>query len=138
MVHARLVGSSLMLLAASLAGCSSLHATAVRTGKVFPSLPPDCPIRFENISHPEASNQYEQIGLVTLTGTSDQPQSWEGETRSMLAPKVCEIGGSIVTMNAGFGGESRMGMGTGMIQFAVWRERPVPQDSGSAPAQQAQ
>jgi len=136
MVHARFVGSSLLLVAVCLVGCSPIHATAARTGKVFPSLPPDCPIRFENISHAEASNQYEQVGLVTLTGTSDQPQSWEGETRDLLAPKVCEIGGSIVTMNASFGGDTRMG--TGMIQFVVWRERPAVQSSGSAPAPQAQ
>lgn len=132
--HRRFVLIPFLLGLVTLAGCSSVHATGQRMGRVFPSLPAGCPVRFENIPHQEAYNRYEQVGLVTLSGTSNQPQSWDGETRDLLAPKVCEIGGSIVTLNAATGGESHMGMGTGMIQFAVWRERAAAQDPGAAPA----
>src|SRR5262245_17344438 len=100
-------------------GCSSMNATSMRMGKVYPSLPAGCPVRFENADYNEASAKYEQVGLVTLSGTSKEPQAWEGVTKQQLEPKVCEIGGQIVTMNGASSGQAVMGMGTGMIQFAV-------------------
>jgi hypothetical protein len=106
-----------------LAGCSSIHAVSQRMGRVFPPKADGCAVRFENLTFQEANAKYEQVGLVTLSGTSSQPQSWEGETRDRLWPKVCEIGGTIVTPNAMASGESVMGGGTGMIQFSVWVER---------------
>lgn len=102
--------------------CSNVHATGQRTGKIYPRLSDGCPVRFENMSYDEARAAFEQVGLVTLSGTSEQPQSWEGETKDKLWPKVCELGGTVVTPNGAAGGESIMGMGTGLIQFAVWRE----------------
>jgi hypothetical protein len=106
-------------------GCSSIHATAMRMGRTYPGQPEGCTVRFENLTFQEASAKYEQIGLVTLSGTSSEPQVWEGETKARLWPKVCEIGGTIVTPNATAGGESYLGMGTGMIQFGVWHEKPA-------------
>ncbi|WNG51621.1 hypothetical protein F0U60_51490 [Archangium minus] len=104
-------------------GCSSVRATGQRVGKIYPSLDKGCPVRFENLSYQEASVALEMVGLVTLSGNSDQPQSWGGETQEKLWPKVCELGGTVVTPHAMGTGESIMGMGTGVIQFAVWRER---------------
>ena len=100
-------------------------------GRAYPPLPAGCPVRFENLSLPEANGRYEQIGLVSLTGTSDEPPMWMGETKDKLWPKVCDVAGTIVTPNASAGGASVMGMGTGIIQFAVWRERDTtPTPSG--------
>src|SRR5262245_37739202 len=106
------------------AACSSVHATAQRVGRSYPALATGCPVRFENLTFQEANGRYDQVGLVSLSGTSDEPQGWEGITRDRLWPKVCEIGGTVVTPNAMMGGESVMGRGTGMIQFAVWHEKP--------------
>ena len=39
-----------------------------------------------------------------LTGTSKEPQAWEGITKEKLWPKVCEIGGTVVTMNSAAAG----------------------------------
>jgi hypothetical protein len=113
----------MVVLAAS--GCSSIHATAMRMGRTYPGQPEGCAVRFENLTFQEATAKYEQIGLVTLSGTSSEPQTWEGETKARLWPKVCEIGGTVVTPNAAAGGESYVGMGTGMIQFGVWHEKPA-------------
>jgi len=90
---------------------------------MYPSVPAGCSVRFENLTYQEASAKYDQVGLVSLTGTSDEPQAWEGVTKEKLWPKVCEIGGTVVTMNGAAGGQSVMGMGTGMIQFGVWHEK---------------
>ncbi|MCP3102778.1 hypothetical protein LZ198_28265 [Myxococcus sp. K15C18031901] len=105
------------------AGCSNVKATGIRSGKLYPSLAEGCPVRFENLSYQEASATLEMVGLVTLSGATDQPQAWEGETRERLSPKVCELGGTVVTPNGMVSGESYLGLGTGAIQFAVWRER---------------
>lgn len=107
----------------ALSACSSIHASGQRVGKLYPSQAEGCEVRFENLDFMEASANFEQVGMVTLSGTSDQPQAWEGETKEKLWPEVCKLGGNIVTPNAMAGGQSTMGMGTGMIQFSVWRER---------------
>lgn len=67
-----------------------------------------------------------------MSGTTNEPQAWEGTTREKLWPKVCVIGGSVVTPNAMAGGQQVGWMGSGMIQFAVWHERG--NDSISPPA----
>lgn len=108
---------------AALAGCSSLHASGMRMGRLYPARSASCDVRYENLTFQEANAKYEQIGLVSLSGTSDEPQAWEGITKQKLQPKACEIGGTVVTMNGAGGGGSVMGMGTGMVQFAVWREK---------------
>ena len=93
---------------------------------MYPTQGSTCNLRFENLTFQEAYEKYEHIGLVTLTGTGeDQPQGWEGDTKAQLTPKACEIGGTVVTVNATFGGSNAgFGMGTGMLQFAVWHEKP--------------
>lgn len=121
---------------ALLGGCSNIHATGMRMGRFYPSLSANCPVTFENLTYQEANARYEQIGLVSLSGTSDQPQAWEGETRERLWPKVCEMGGTVVTANAMMGGQSTLGGGTGMIQFAVWHERPAGAPPPAMPAAQ--
>src|SRR5438132_12626132 len=92
-----------LVLAAS--ACSNLYATGARVGRIYPSLPAGCAVRFENLTFQEANARYDQVGLVTLSGASNQPQAWEGETRDRLWPKVCEVGGNVVTLNAGASGE---------------------------------
>ena len=109
---------------AALGGCSSLHASGMRMGRTYPARPASCDIRYENLTFQEANANYEQVGLVSLSGTSDEPQAWEGITKQRLQPKACEIGGTVVTMNAAGGPGAVMGMGTGIVQFAVWHEKP--------------
>lgn len=121
---------SLWMLMILAAGCSSVHASSQRVGRLTTPRSPGCEVRFENLTFAEADARYEQVGLVTLSGTSDAPQAWEGDTREQLWPKVCEIGGTIVTPNAMSGGQSVMGMGTGMIQFSVWIDPGQAQHGG--------
>lgn len=123
----RLRFSLLAVVALTSSACSSLHASGQRVGKLYPSQPEGCEVRFENLDFQEANATLEQVGLVTLSGASDQPQAWEGETQEKLWPKVCEMGGTIVTPNAMAGSGTYMGMGTGMIQFSVWRDRTASQ-----------
>ena len=104
-------------------GCSTVNATSMRMGRTYPARPASCDVRYENLTFQEAYAKYEQIGLVSLSGTSDEPQAWEGVTKQKLQPKACELGGTVVTMNASGGQGSVMGMGTGMVQFAVWHEK---------------
>lgn len=124
--------SCLVVLGATLAtGCASsnLMAMSQRSGKIYPNLAGGCPVRFENLSYLEAFTRFEQVGLVTLSGATTQPQAWEGETKEKLWPKVCEIGGTIVTMNAATNpGYTVNGQGMGVIQFMVWRELEPQQE----------
>lgn len=109
----------------AITGCSTMHATSMRVGRIAPAKAAGCNVRFENLTFQQASAKYEQVGMVTLSGTSTQPQAWKGETKEKLWPKVCEIGGSVVTPNAMAGGETVMGIGTGSIQFSVWNKKSM-------------
>lgn len=95
----------------------------MRMGRLYPARSASCDVRYENLTFQEANAKYEQIGLVSLSGTSDEPQAWEGITKQKLQPKACELGGTVVTMNASGGQGSVLGMGTGIVQFAVWHEK---------------
>jgi hypothetical protein len=116
----------LVMVVLATTACSTVRATSIRMGRMYPAQGSTCDLRFENLTFQEASAKYEQIGLVQLTGTGEaQPQGWEGDTKAQLAPKACEMGGTVVTVNATSGGSNvGFGMGTGMIQFAVWHEKP--------------
>lgn len=110
---------------AALVGCGpNLHASGMSSGKLQEPLPEGCPVKFENVGFQEAQAKFEQVGMVTLTGTDESYTAfWKGKTKKELWPKVCKLGGTIVTPNGAMAGESVMGVGTGMIQFMVWRER---------------
>jgi|GEM_PF-4122418 len=123
---------SLTLLAAILllVGCNNIDVILHKTGKTYPALSEGCPVRFENLTPQEASvAEYEQVGILTVSGLKkDQLQAvqvWDGAVKERLWPKVCELGGSIVTLVAMGGGESDslFGKATGHAQFLVWREK---------------
>jgi len=116
----------LVMVVLATTACSTVRATSMRMGRMYPARESTCDLRFENLTFQEASEKYEPIGLVQLTGTREaQPQGWEGDTKAQLTPKACELGGTVVTVNAASGGSNvGLGMGTGMIQFAVWHEKP--------------
>jgi len=114
-----------VILAMGIAACgSNLRATTMSSGKMFPSQPANCEVKFENLGYQDASAKYDAVGLAQLTGADDEPQAWEGKTKEMLSPKVCAMGGTVVTPNAVAGVGT--GHGTGIIQFAVWREKAAP------------
>lgn len=114
----------LLVAMSSLHCVNTLNVSAMRTGKIYAALPATCPVTFKNLSFQEARGKYEQIGLVSLTGAKEsQPQTWTGKTKEMLQPKVCQMGGHIVTFNASGGSGTVMGMGTNIIQYIVWRKK---------------
>ncbi len=122
---------ALSLLVVSVAACSSLNASAMRTGAVVPGRAANCDVRFDNVDFQAASGKYQQVGMVTLSGTKDQPIAWEGETKQRLQPKACELGGTVVTLNAGMN-QSAAGFGAGMIQFMVWRDKTAGDAASSS------
>lgn len=130
-----------LLLFLTMTGCVSLHTSSQRVGRMVPSAPAGCDVRFENLTFLEAFARHEQVGQVTITGAkTDFPMGWEGKTRDLLWPKVCEMGGTIVVSNAMQGGENLVGgFGTRIIQFSVWIEkegaaRPTPSTRLRPPA----
>ena len=82
----------LVMVVLATTACSTVRATSIRMGRMYPAQGSTCDLRFENLTFQEASAKYEQIGLVQLTGTGEaQPQGWEGDTKAQLAPKACEM-----------------------------------------------
>src|SRR5580704_2130716 len=64
---AALVAASLAALAC---GSMSYRVTPARIGALYTSKGDRCGIRFENVTFQEGSSKYENLGLVTLSGTS--------------------------------------------------------------------
>jgi hypothetical protein len=107
-------------------GCGGgpTRATSIRLGTApRTTLPPSCTVRFEDIRTTEAAKRYEHLGYVALERPSDEPRAWDGATREKLTPRVCDLGGSIVTLSLMMDHEPTENWGTGHVQFAVWRER---------------
>lgn len=110
------------LLPTSLAACSLLllgacagvgyHVTPVRSGALYTSKGDRCGIRFENVSFQEGAAKYENLGLVTLTGTSGD--DFTDAMKADVEKAACHMGGDAVSLNASV---------PGSFQFLVWRAK---------------
>lgn len=90
----------------------SYQVTPARIGALYPSKGDKCAIRFENLNFQEASAKYEQLGLVTLTGTGSD--EFTDPMKADVEKSACHMGGDAVSLNAST---------NGMFQFMVWRNR---------------
>jgi hypothetical protein len=113
-----LLGITLSLASlASLAGCGgglsgSYRVTPTRVGALYPSKGDTCGVRFENLTFQEAGSKYENLGMVSLTGTSSD--EFTGAMKADVERAACHMGGDVVSLNAS---------GNGFFQFLVWRGR---------------
>jgi hypothetical protein len=106
-----------VLLVASVAACAGgggfgYHVMPMRMGALYTSKGDTCAIRFENLSFLEASSKYEQLGMVTLTGTGGT--DFTDPMKHDVEREACKMGADVVSLN---------GSTPGMIQFLVWRAR---------------
>jgi len=86
--------------------------TPVRSGALYTSKGDRCGIRFENVSFQEGASKYENLGLVTLTGTSGD--DFTDGMKADVEKAACHMGGDAVSLNASV---------PGMFQFIVWRAK---------------
>jgi hypothetical protein len=106
-----------LFLALSLASCGgampgSYQVTPVRIGALYPSKGDRCGIRFENLNFQEASSKYENLGMVSLTGTGSD--EFTDAMKADVERSACHMGGDVVSVNAST---------NGFFQFMVWRAR---------------
>jgi hypothetical protein len=94
-----------------LACTPSYRVTPARVGALYPSKGEACGIAFQNLNFQEASAKYENLGLVTVTGATDEftPQMKKDVERA-----ACKMGGDAVSLNAS---------APGGFQFIVWKAR---------------
>jgi hypothetical protein len=97
---------------ATTAACSAYHVTPIRSGALYTSKGDRCGIRFENVNFQEGSSKYENLGLVTLTGTSGD--DFTDPMKADVEKAACHMGGDAVSLNASV---------PGMFQFIVWRAK---------------
>jgi hypothetical protein len=101
---------------ASLAACGGggfgYNVTPVRVGALYPSKGEACSIRFENLNFLEASSKYQQLGMVTLTGTGGT--DFTDSMKHDVEREACKMGGDAVSLNASV---------PNSFQFLVWRAR---------------
>jgi hypothetical protein len=88
------------------------RVSPARVGAVYPSKGEACDIRFENLTFLEGASKYEQLGLVSVTGTGSDELTDPMKHDVQVA--ACKMGGDAVSLNAS---------APGMIQFLVWRAR---------------
>jgi hypothetical protein len=84
----------------------------MRAGALYTSKGDACGIRFENVSFQEGSSKYEQLGLVTLSGTTGD--DFTDAMKKDVEKAACHMGGDAVSVN---------GSAPGMFQFLVWRAK---------------
>lgn len=107
--------ASLASLAAllGLVGCtSSYRLTPIRSGALYPSKGPACTVKFQNLNFQEGSAKYENLGLVSLTGSGSD--EFTPEMKKDVERAACKMGGDAVSLNAS---------APGIFQFIVWRAR---------------
>jgi hypothetical protein len=98
-----------------LVGCmggSSYRVTPIRSGALYASRGAACAIQFQNLTFQEGSAKYENLGLVSLTGISDDELT--PKMKSDVERAACKMGGDAVSLNAS---------APGIFQFIVWRSR---------------
>jgi len=107
-----LAGLASVLALACGAGGLGYHVTPIRSGALYSSKGDRCGIKFENLNFQEGSAKYENLGLVTLTGTGGD--EFTDPMKADVEKAACHMGGDAVSLNAG---------APGMFQFIVWRAK---------------
>ena len=105
-------GAAFAFVVAALAACSSYRVTPIRSGALYPSRGGACAVEFQNLNFQEASAKYENLGLVTLSGTDGD--EFTAPMKKDVEQAACKMGGDHVSLNAS---------APGMFQFIVWRSR---------------
>ena len=90
----------------------SYRVMPVRAGALYTSKGDRCGIRFENLNFQEASSKYENLGLISVTGTSSD--EFTGAMKSDVERAACHMGADAVSLNVAT---------QGVFQFMVWRGR---------------
>ena len=93
-------------------GSLSYRVTPIRSGALYTSKGDRCGIRFENVNFQEGSSKYENLGLVTLTGTAGD--DFTDSMKADVEKAACHMGGDAVSLNAST---------PGVFQFIVWRAK---------------
>jgi hypothetical protein len=106
------VGTALGAACAAGPGSLGYHVSPARVGALYPSKGEACGIRFENLNFGEASSKYENLGMVTLTGTGGT--DFSDAMKKDVEREACKMGGDAVSLNASV---------PGMFQFLVWRSK---------------
>ncbi|HXT96660.1 MAG TPA: hypothetical protein VN853_10180 [Polyangia bacterium] len=128
------VGLCLALGGAPLLGCAAHGAAAPQvvvmlTGGVHPALPDGCPLTFINNQHLDIlASGYEQLGLISFAGTTDQMTAASSKMPGAVAAAACKMGGTSVSLANALATQS-----TGLLQFSVWRA-PAGAASQAGPA----
>lgn len=101
------------LLGLGLAACMSTYrVTPTRSGALYASKGAACAVQFQNLNFQEGSAKYENLGLVSLTGTSGD--EFTPQMKKDVERAACKMGGDAVSLNAS---------APGVFQFIVWRAR---------------
>ena len=102
----------------------------VRTGTPHPTKAPDCPLEFVAVSAGDMwragrpirrrRNDYEMIGAVNI-GASEGTDPMSEETRRIVRPRACAMGGEVVSLLAsGTAQYRRQFTPQQNISFVVW------------------
>jgi hypothetical protein len=135
-----IVGLGLYLGGASLVGCahgSAPQVVVMLTGPIYPPLPESCPLSFINNQHIEIlASGYEQLGMITFAGTSDQMTEASSKMPGAVAAAACKMGATSVSLANAIATQS-----TSLVQFSVWRApagaaSPSTPQTAKAPASQ--
>jgi hypothetical protein len=103
---------SLALLTGLSACAGSYRVTPIRSGALYPSKGAACTVQFQNLNFQEGSAKYENLGLVSLTGTDGD--EFTPQMKKDVERAACKMGGDAVSLNAS---------APGIFQFIVWRSR---------------
>ena len=103
---------SLALLTGLAACAGSYRVTPIRSGALYPSKGAACTVQFQNLNFQEGSAKYENLGLVSLTGTDGD--EFTPQMKKDVERAACKMGGDAVSLNAS---------APGIFQFIVWRSR---------------
>jgi hypothetical protein len=110
--------------ALALSACGP-NISSIRSGAIYPPNGDDCKVAFENLDYQHATAEYQQLGLITVSG-GDLTDKVRNEVRK----KACRMGADAVSPNAAVDtGSALVG---NMTQFLVLRKKQEPV---SAPAQ---
>jgi len=103
----------LLLACCGAVACGSAYrVTPIRSGALYTSKGDACGIRFENVNFQEGASKYEQLGLISLTGTSGD--DFTDVMKKDVEKAACHMGGDAVSVNAS---------APGIFQFLVWRAK---------------
>jgi hypothetical protein len=96
----RILRSLWLLAPLALTACEGSFASTLALGPPVPPSPPNCPLEFARIDPQVAQTQWQQVGIVCLSGgySSDPTEAYgPGPLRDDLQANACSLGGQMVT-----------------------------------------